>query len=131
MPRTGEHVVIKPNGDAARCRTVFRVPLEDRWDAEEILNIRATPRSPTPSSGEGEIRAPLAEDASDDADRRKGRREVLEEQVAQDRDPGASTAMPEERRQEAPDSRRFRITDRVLLKYGFSSDCQGCEKHFL
>ena len=78
MLRTGEHVVIKPNGDAARCRTVFRVPLEDRWDAEEIVNIRATPRSPTPSSGEGEIRAPLAEEASDDADRRKRRREVLE-----------------------------------------------------
>ena len=28
--RTGEHIVLKPNGDAARCRTVFRVPLEDR-----------------------------------------------------------------------------------------------------
>ena len=95
MPRTGEHVVIKPNGDTARCRTIFRVPLEDRWDAEEILNIRATPRSPTPSSWEGEIRAPLAEEASDDADRRKRRRGVLEEQVAQELDSGAGLPRPE------------------------------------
>ena len=48
MLGTGEHVVIKPNGDAARCRTVFGVPPDDRWDAESVLSIRATPRKPTP-----------------------------------------------------------------------------------
>ena len=30
LSRTGEHIVAKPHGDAARCRAVFRVPLEDR-----------------------------------------------------------------------------------------------------
>ena len=64
VSRTGEHIVIKPNGDAARCRTVFRVPLADRWDAEAVLAICATPRRPTPSSSGGVIRTPvIGEDA--------------------------------------------------------------------
>ena len=69
MSRTGEHIVIKPSGDAARCRAVFRVPLEDRWDAEAVLSIRATPRRPTPSSDDGEIRAPVVEEDGVDTER--------------------------------------------------------------
>ena len=49
VARTGEHVVIKKNGDAMRCRTIRRVPIEDRWSAEEVLNIRGSPRCPAPS----------------------------------------------------------------------------------
>ena len=48
--RSGEHIVIKPNGDAVRCRTIKRVPMERRWNAEKVLLTKATPRCPAPSS---------------------------------------------------------------------------------
>ena len=120
MSRTGEHIVIKPSGDAARCRTVFRVPVEDRWDAEAVLSIRATPRRPTPSSDDGEIRALLFEEDGVETERRNLRREIVEQRAAAHRDPefGAGLPRPEmNNRLDPPDSRRFRITDRVLLKY--------------
>ncbi len=48
--RTGEHIVIKENGDAVRCRTVKRNAPEDRWLAEKVMLIKATPRCPAPSA---------------------------------------------------------------------------------
>ena len=55
IARTGEHLVIKPNGDAARCRTIRRVPVEHRWNAERVLLVKATPRLPAPSSSRPEV----------------------------------------------------------------------------
>ena len=49
MGRTGEHIVVGPSGNAMRCRTIRRVAAEDRWQAEAILQIEATPRRPGPS----------------------------------------------------------------------------------
>ncbi len=43
--RTGEHIVVKNNGDAIRCRTIRRLPIEDRWNATMIKDILATPRN--------------------------------------------------------------------------------------
>ncbi len=49
MVRTGEHIVIVENGDAIRCRTVKRTPLQDRWNADKIFAVVGTPRLPAPS----------------------------------------------------------------------------------
>ena len=48
VARTGENIVIKESGDAVRCRTIRRVPIEHRWKAERVLLVRATPRLPSP-----------------------------------------------------------------------------------
>jgi len=50
VARTAEHIVIKPSGDAVRCRTIRRLPTEHRWQPERVLTIRATPRLPSPST---------------------------------------------------------------------------------
>ena len=66
------------------------------------------------------------------SDSRDVRKEIIEQRVAAHRDPESGAGLPRPEassRLEHPDSRRFRITDRVLLKYGFSSNCNGCEKH--
>ena len=59
MSRTGELIVIKPNGEAARCRKFFRVPLEDRWDAEAVTSVHAALRR---ASDDGVISAPLTKE---------------------------------------------------------------------
>ena len=41
-------VVLAEGGPAIKVRTVKRKPLQDRWNAEEILKICATPRKPNP-----------------------------------------------------------------------------------
>ena len=49
-PRTGEHIVMKENGDAVRVRTVNRRPEGHRFEPEAITGMEASPRTPTPSS---------------------------------------------------------------------------------
>ena len=97
--RTGEHIVVKPNGDASRCRTVFRVPLGDRWDAEAVLGVRATPRKPipskmTPSTGEELIRAPLIGEDVEVKEPRELRKKILERRVAENRDGESGAGLP-------------------------------------
>ena len=55
VARSGEHVVAQPGGDAFRCRTVRRVPLDDRWNLEKVMNIIATPRRPAPTRARSEV----------------------------------------------------------------------------
>ena len=86
--------VIKPNGDDARGRTVFRVPLEDRWDAEAVLSIRATPQRPTPSSDEGVIRTRHIEEDDVQSERSNLRREIVEQRVAAHQDPESGAGLP-------------------------------------
>ena len=49
FPRTGEHVIVLPSGEAIRGRTIHRIPVEDRWDPAAIIAVRALPRRPAPS----------------------------------------------------------------------------------
>ena len=130
--RTGEHIIIKQNGDAARCRTVRRVPLEDRWRAEDVLNIRGTPRKPAPSRGDSaELSTSLVDDEAGDIRRTRTdrRREVREgqEAAAQDDDCGANLGQPQGR-EPHEDIRRFRITEPMLDKYGHTDGCDECDR---
>ena len=141
VSRTGEQIVIKPNGDAARCRTVHRVPAEDRWDAEAVLSVKGTPRRPTPSQADQSsiLQAPIAgeearpEGAEDEAAQNR-RREVIERRLeaAQDAESGAAIPQAEAREEPATENyRRFRITEALLLKYGASENCGGCARRHL
>ena len=48
-PRTGEHrVALLEGGPVIRVRTVIRVPDSEKWKADEIAKLRATPRKPNP-----------------------------------------------------------------------------------
>ncbi len=129
MARTGEHVVIGPNGDALRCRTVRRVPTEERWCAERVLRIRATPRHPTPSRRRSDTAEPGlvgAEAAGPGA--AGGGPDATSVSVEPGADCGVGLPQPEARAQRETDVRELRITDRVLEKFGgFLSGCPGCE----
>ena len=59
--RTGEHIVLKENGDVVRVRTINRRPEGQRFNADMITSIEATPRRPTPSARrpDGEIEGQL------------------------------------------------------------------------
>ena len=39
VARTGERIVMKENGDAVRYHMIRRVPIKDRWNAEDVLNV--------------------------------------------------------------------------------------------
>ena len=123
VPRTGEHVVIKDNGDAVKCRTVYRVPLEERWSRERIFAIKGTPRLPSPSSASPEEIAARVVDEHEE-DREKAETAHRGEDL---RDP---PGVPQPREVEL-DIRRPRINDRILSKYGHSKDCQGCDHKLL
>ncbi len=124
--RTGEHYVVQPGGDAFRCRTVRRVPMQDRWSSEKILQIEATPRRPTPTRAGKESIDPRA---ADDNARREAPRRGSARPQPRDGEPaeesGERLDHPEGRE---PLVRDFRITTQLLEKYGgFWSGCQGCE----
>ena len=46
FPRTGEHIIVLPSGEAIRVRTIHRVPAEDRWDSAAVAAVRALPWRP-------------------------------------------------------------------------------------
>ena len=118
VARTGEHIVVLDSGDAVRCRTVKRVPVADRWDAERTLLIKATPRCPAPNSkNPDKIESRIVDEAEAKTD--KSNREVAREQsehVAPDPIP----------REGNHDARDFRITTAILEKYGYTDECPGC-----
>ncbi len=125
IARTGEHLIIKPNGDAVRCRTIRRVPIEHRWNPERVLLIRATPRLPAPSSKRPEEIEPKIVDEEEHLKVGESSH-VYKPAESQDPNSGASLELPQGRHR-GSEIREFRINDRLLEKYGFSSNCPGCE----
>ncbi len=123
-PRTGEHVVIKPNGDAVRCRTIKRAPEEHRWSPERILLTRATPRCPAPSSrSPDKIEARLV----DEEDRSEPNHpEARSKPEAGKLDGKKAGPELQEGHPGSFDPRDFRITDVILAKYDYTPGCEGC-----
>ena len=133
IARTGEHIVIKPNGDAVKCRSMKRVPIEERWRAEDVLKIVATPRYPTPSQAQAdddEIKAKVAdEEANAEKDKPKQQRDDARRHAeAGDEDTGANLREPQARKDREEEFRRFKITDAMLAKYGFTDQCDACSR---
>ena len=119
VPRTGEHIVIKQNGDAVRCRTVKRVPKEDRWHPSNVMLIKATPRCPAPSSKDPEKLQARAADEEHGQGIERSKREV--------RGAEAAEKLPEvDARDDEFSKRNFRITEDLLNKYGRTPGCAGC-----
>ena len=127
--RTGEHIVIKPNSG----RTVRRVPIEDRWSAEDILNVKATPRHPTQSlRDKSELQAKLVdEEANVEHRARTDRsRDIAERRrnAAVDEDSGANLRQPQIQEPREEGVRRFKITESLLDKYGYTDGCEQCRR---
>ena len=126
VSRTGEHIVIGPNGDAVRCRTVFRRPQEERWNKELIKAVQGTPRLPAPSQKDPENITSKLVDDQPRAQHARAHREAQQDPTGRERS-GADIPMPEDRGPRPFDTRRFRITERILNKYGYTDDCRGCK----
>ena len=112
-PRTGEHLISRLDGEVIRVRTVTRMVVQDRWNPDKVLGIRAMPRMPNPNiAKDADIEGKLNTENADDALGHK-----------------AGDAVPQETPELAPDHtgpRELRITDRILEKYGYTEGCQGC-----
>ena len=128
FPRTGEHVIVLPSGEAIRVRTIHRIPVEDRWDPAAVAAVRATPRRPVPSRAD-------TEPTPREAERNRAQGAVDGEQAQ------AGTAGDAERAERTTDgsklerpqtseqgkaSRELRIDNRILEKFGYSEECPGC-----
>ena len=83
--------------------------MQDRWGQQKIIDIKATPRRPNPKE---------PEDSEAKAEREPQPKQVRFEDVVEE----PVTRPPREAR-----SRNFRITKRLLEKYGCSPSCEGCE----
>ena len=117
-PRSNEHLVVLPGGGPIiKVRTVKRRPIDEKWNSEAIKEIVATTRHPNPRDldqskvlAEGQTKGLTAEiDIS----------RSVEVQIA-----GDVNEPPIPTRQ-----RDFRITRKVIEKFGYSPGCIGCEAH--
>ena len=131
VPRTGEHMVIKSNGDAVRCRTIRRVPVDVRWNASKILEIQGTLRRPAPSQRDSSVLdSKLVDDEAVQSEQHQPQMEQDRHgEPAQHGQSGAGLGEPEVRSREV-DIRELRITDAVLERYGgpdkYTPSCPGC-----
>ena len=104
---SNEHnVILEDGGHAVRCRTIKRTPKDARWDGKTISGIVATPRKPNPSE-------PDKKEIGTGVTMKFGKPEPL--------------TKPEARAEEEVVRRNFRITNRILEKYGHTPGCIGCE----
>ena len=108
--KSNEHIVVlEGGGQALRCRTIKRRPVSDRWSSKGIVEIKATPRRPNPKD-------PDEEDVQ--AETEPQVKEVKREERIERPEP----IPPRELKR-----RNFRITQKLLEKYGHSPNCEGCE----
>jgi hypothetical protein len=128
ISRTGEHIIIKDDGDTVRCRTINRVPEEDRWNADLVMAIKGVPRRPAPLMKRSDaIQSRLVDE---EADKQHAQPQRRQPDGPGDEIPKASGAGLGQAQPRAPreiDIRRFRITDKILEKYSPSDQCPGCE----
>ena len=111
--RSNEHIVaINKSGVAVKVRTLRPRPESQRWSAEAIENIIATPDAPNPK------------DPSQRA--AKGARETRGMEKEDDAEGGHKLGEAPIRRQEGF-TRNFRITDKLIEKFGYTPGCRGCE----
>jgi hypothetical protein len=108
--RSSEHIVVLKDGrPAIEVRTVKTKAESERWNAEAIEQVAATPDIPNPK---------------DDA-----QRDLRSERNARGLDFGArgGRKLAEPRVQPEPGLKRnFRISDRLMEKYGATDGCEGC-----
>ena len=109
--KTSEHLVALANGGPViRVRTVKNRPEDDRWNAEQIEKIVASPRAPNP----------LDEDQDDPQPPR----------LTKGADPGGGCGRdlpdPIQDEHEAR-NRNFKITKQLIEQFGPTVDCRGCE----
>ncbi len=132
IARTGEHIVVKQNGDAVKCRTIRRVPEDDRWNAQRVLDIRGTPRRPAPSQRDaGQLEARLVDEEARGPLRRVPQLERDDDLAgAEPEASGAHLQQPEARNRER-DIREMRITNNIIEKFGgearYTVGCPGCQ----
>ena len=97
-----EHIIHTSEG-IVRARSIRRVPIEDRWNAEGILAIAATPWNTRPSKEEKEDAAPTRE--------KEDSRAKSDEHAWAEKD-----AVP----------KKAKITNEDLEEHGFTMGCPGC-----
>ena len=120
--RTGEHIIVKKDGEAIRVRTINRLVIEDRWKLEDVLAVRAVPRRPNPrTSRDGDdIDPKLNLDGTIKADAEK-----TENHPDDARQGGEELGRPEHAEAHTG-PRELRIDGRLLEKFGFTDGCDGC-----
>ena len=103
---------MRPTGIAIKVRTLRSRPESERWSADAINDVVATPDAPNPK--DPTQRAP------------KGARETKGTEKEVDPDGGHKLDKAPVRHQEGF-TRNFRITDKLIEKFGYTAGCRGCE----
>ena len=117
IPKTGEHVIAKADGEAIRVRTVQPVPDDDQWDAEAVLAVRALPRKPNPNTGAA------SSDAAEQVEPQLNSDEAAQPEAG---DSGAGIARPDHEDAAHGGPRELRPDGRLLEKIGYTPGCPGC-----
>ena len=112
--KANEHLVALPGGGPViRVRTVKRRSEDERWNAERVLEVKATPRRPNPK----------------DESQQKLQPERLT--VGVDLGAGTGVDLPEaEVNQGTSKVRDFKITKQLIQKFEPTPGCKGCEGSF-
>ena len=109
--KSNEHIVVlEGGGPAIRCRTIKRRTAVTRWDADKVAEIRASPRYPNPK------------DLADQDVKTESKLEAKVKKPLDEKIPVPEVQQPRDRKR-----RNFRISKKVLEKYGYAAGCPGCE----
>ena len=101
--RNSNEVLVGTKEGVVKAYALKRMEEDKRWDPELIKSMQGTPQQPDPTKASRSIPIRIKFDAADN---------VEPDESAPARKEG--------------DPRRFRITQAILTKYGYTEDCEGC-----
>ena len=128
ISRTGEHIMIRANGDAVRFTIIKSTPEQHRWRHHRIKQICGTPRRPAPSMQNAKRIESRWVDEEASAPRIPHKVAVnMEDDQPEQPDTGAAIKTFSKGREAGVLSWELRITDQVLERHGFTDDCIGCD----
>ena len=111
-----ESVIGTPDG-VNEARTIRRLPEDQRWCAEEVLNIRGVPSNTVPCAGGDHI--PIE---ANGAAAELGGDEHVPAQEREECDARTTVAAPD------PKVRRMCVTRAHIREYGATEWCPGCKR---
>ena len=117
---TSENIVIIEIGVAIRTRTIFRRPVNERWNVEVVVKIKSTPLKFDPSKDDTKI--PIFKELNHEVENDQSEDESTSEMGTH-----GDHVNINEGAASIPMRRRFKITKDLLEQHGHIDNCKGCE----
>ena len=120
-----EETIIGTDMGIVKCRTINRLPEDQRWNKSMILSMKGTPWAPVPKVKGDHIPVEIKKDGSSTNPEEENGTEELEIAFEKDID---LPSKPQTSGYKGAGMKEFHIKKPMVQKYGYTDGCAACQK---